>query len=177
MGKMQYYTVKDYVELLEKRGMLLENRVEGEEDHVIRNLTYNSKEAGADTMFICKGAAFKMTYLREAVERGAVCYISEKAFDLEQQVPCILVKDIREAMSVLANFFYNRPWENLVVTGIGGTKGKSTSAYYMKAVVDDYMEALGKKRAPSFLPLTSMTERAWWSPTSPHRRQWSCSST
>ena len=67
MGKMQYYTVKDYVELLEKRGMLLENRVEGEEDHVIRNLTYNSKEAGADTMFICKGAAFKMTYLREAV--------------------------------------------------------------------------------------------------------------
>ena len=55
MGKMQYYTVKDYVELLEKRGMLLENRVEGEEDHVIRNLTYNSKEAGADTMFICKG--------------------------------------------------------------------------------------------------------------------------
>ena len=43
MGKMQYYTVKDYVELLEKRGMLLENRVEGEEDHVIRNLTYNSK--------------------------------------------------------------------------------------------------------------------------------------
>ena len=52
MGKMQYYTVKDYVELLEKRGMLLENRVEGEEDHVIRNLTYNSKEAGADTMFL-----------------------------------------------------------------------------------------------------------------------------
>ena len=147
MGKMQYYTVKDYVELLEKRGMLLENRVEGEEDHVIRNLTYNSKEAGADTMFICKGAAFKMTYLREAVERGAVCYISEKAFDLEQQVPCILVKDIREAMSVLANFFYNCPWENLVVTGIGGTKGKSTSAYYMKAVVDDYMEALGKKES------------------------------
>lgn len=147
MGKMQYYTVKDYVELLETRGMLLEADVEGAQDHVIRTLTYNSKEAGADPLFICKGAAFKLAYLREALERGAVCYISEKAFDLERQVPCILVKDIREAMSVLANFFYNRPWEDLVVTGIGGTKGKSTSAYYMKAVVDDYMAAQGKKES------------------------------
>ena len=113
-------------------------------------------------MFICKGAAFKLAYLREAVDRGAVCYISEKTFDLERQVPYILVKDIREAMSVLANFFYNRPWEDLVVTGIGGTKGKSTSAYYMKA---------GKRRAPSFPPLTSTTERVWWSPTSQRRRR------
>lgn len=67
MGKMQYYTVKEYVELLEKRGMLLEADVDRATDHVIRNLTYNSKEAGADTMFICKGAAFKLAYLREAV--------------------------------------------------------------------------------------------------------------
>lgn len=147
MGKMQYYSIKEYEELLEKKGMLLESSTEGAEEKVIRALTYNSKEVGKDTMFICKGAAFKMAYLREAVQRGAVCYISEKTFDLEEKVPYILVKDIREAMSVLANFFYNNPWEDLVVTGIGGTKGKSTSAYYMKAVVDDYMAALGKKES------------------------------
>mgnify|MGYP000680058945 CR=1 FL=1 len=85
MGKMQYYTVKDYVELLEKRGMLLENRVEGEEDHVIRNLTYNSKEAGADTMFICKGAAFKPQYLLDAAEKGAFVYVSERG---GRSAPC-----------------------------------------------------------------------------------------
>ena len=50
-------------------------------------------------------------------------------------------------MAILANFFYQEPWKELVVTGIGGTKGKSTSAYYMKAVVDDYMEAQGKKES------------------------------
>lgn len=47
-------------------------------------------------------------------------------------------------MAVLANFFYNKPWEDLAVIGFGGTKGKSTSTYYMKAVVDDYLAAQDK---------------------------------
>lgn len=48
-------------------------------------------------------------------------------------------------MSVLANLFYNNPWEDLRLVGVGGTKGKSTSVYYMKAIVDDYLEAQNKK--------------------------------
>ena len=147
MAKMQYHTIGEYQELLRKSGLLFETKTEGSYDQVIRILTYNSKEAGEDTLFICKGAAFKPAYLREAVEKGAVCYISEKAFELEKDIPYILVTDIRKAMAVLANFFYQEPWKELVVTGIGGTKGKSTSAYYMKAVVDDYMEAQGKKES------------------------------
>lgn len=144
MAKMQYHTIREYEELLERNGLLLEANAEESTDQVIRMLTYNSKEAGKDTLFVCKGAAFKPVYLREAVERGAVCYISEKAFELEEKIPYILVKDIRKAMAILANFFYQEPWKDLIVTGIGGTKGKSTSAYYMKAVVDDYMAAQGK---------------------------------
>ncbi|MGN1112512.1 MAG: hypothetical protein ACI4RP_04840, partial [Acutalibacteraceae bacterium] len=35
----------------------------------------------------------------------------------------------------------------LNIVGIGGTKGKSTSAYYMKTIVDDYMEATGGKES------------------------------
>ena len=147
MAKMQYHTIGEYQELLRKSGLLFETKTEGSSDQVIRILTYNSKEAGEDTRFICKGAAFKPAYLREAVEKGAVCYISEKAFELEKDIPYILVTDIRKAMAILANFFYQEPWKELVVTGIGGTKGKSTSAYYMKAVVDDYMEAQGKKES------------------------------
>ena len=111
MGKMQYYTVKDYVEILEENGLLLEDGAKEAGAQVIRTMTYNSKEAEADTLFICKGAAFKPMYLREAVERGAVCYVSEKMFAPGESVPYILVKDIRKAMSVLANFFYNKPWK------------------------------------------------------------------
>lgn len=147
MSRMQYYTIQAYVDLLREREMLADAKLFGKEKTEITTLTYNSKEVKEQTMFICKGAAFKPVYLREAVEKGAVCYISEKKFELEEEVPYILVKDIRKAMSVLANKFYNNPWEDLILTGVGGTKGKSTSAYYMKAVVDDYMEAIGKKES------------------------------
>ena len=145
MAQMNYYKMKEYAKALKERGMLAEYEFYGKEDTLITALTYNSKEADKGTAFICKGAAFKPVYLREAVEKGAVLYISEKTFELNDNVPYILVKDIREAMSVLANLFYNKPWEDLTVIGVGGTKGKSTSAYYMKAVVDDYMESQKKK--------------------------------
>lgn len=145
MAEMKFYKIQEYVEALRKRGMFASCELYGKEENVIRNLTYNSKEVSEDTLFICKGAAFKPVYLREAVGKGAVCYISEKVFELEAEVPYILVKDIREAMSVLANLFYNNPWEDLRLVGVGGTKGKSTSVYYMKAIVDDYLEAQNKK--------------------------------
>lgn len=145
MAEMKYYTIREYAKLLEDRDMLAECDLCGKEDVVIKLLTYDSREVEADTMFICKGAAFKPVYLKNSIEQGAVCYISEKKYELEGEVPYLLVKDIRKAMSALANFFYNKPWEDLTVVGVGGTKGKSTSVYYMKAIIDDYMEALGKK--------------------------------
>lgn len=145
MAEMRYYTIREFAKLLESRGMLAEYELYGKGETVIRLLTYDSREVAADTIFICKGAAFKPVYLRNSIEQGAVCYISEKKFELEEEVPYLLVKDIREAMPALANFFYNNPWEDLKVTGIGGTKGKSTSVYYMKAIVDDYLAAQNKK--------------------------------
>lgn len=145
MAEMRYYTIGEFEKLLRSRDMLAECELYGKEDMVIRLLTYDSREVETDTMFICKGAAFKPVYLRNSVEQGAVCYVSEKKYELEQDVPYLVVRDIRKAMPVLANFFYNNPWEDLTVTGVGGTKGKSTSVYYMKAVVDDYLMAQNKK--------------------------------
>ena len=145
MAEMRYYTIGEFEKLLRSRDMLAECELYGKEDMVIRLLTYDSREVETDTMFICKGAAFKPVYLRNSVEQGAVCYVSEKRYELEQDVPYLVVRDIRKAMPVLANFFYNNPWEDLTVTGVGGTKGKSTSVYYMKAVVDDYLMAQNKK--------------------------------
>lgn len=145
MAEMRYYTIGEFAELLKSQDMLAECELYGKKDTVIRLLTYDSREAERDTMFICKGAAFKPVYLRNSVEQGAACYVSEKKYELEKDVPYLVVKDIREAMPVLANFFYNHPWEDLKVIGVGGTKGKSTSVYYMKAIVDDYLKAQDKK--------------------------------
>ena len=145
MAQMKYYNIRMYADRLRDRGMLKDVEFYGKEDTVISLLTYDSREVTEGTMFICKGAAFKPLYLRDSISKGAICYIAEKQYELEEDIPYIIVKDIRKAMSVLANLFYNSPWEELTVVGVGGTKGKSTSVYYMKAIVDDYMKSLHKK--------------------------------
>lgn len=147
MGHMKEYTLKDYADVLKDNGLLSECVLYDSADLQASSLTYNSKEAAGGTLFVCKGAAFRAEYLKEAVDRGTVCYISEKIYPLDRQIPYIIVNDIRKAMPILANMFYSEPWQELKLVGIGGTKGKSTSAYYMKAVVDDYLEAQGKKES------------------------------
>ena len=145
MAQMINYAMKMYKELVEEQDNLVEYNLYGQEDKEIQHLTYNSKDIIPDTLFICKGAAFKQEYLNEAIQKGAVCYISEIKYETEVDVPYIIVKDIRKAMPALSNKFFHSPWKEINVIGIGGTKGKSTSVYYMKAVLDDYLAAQNKK--------------------------------
>lgn len=144
---MKKYMLKDYAVLLENLRMMKEFYSDGEEEKVVEYLTYDSKKVVEGTLFICKGAAFKAQYLDEAIEKGAVAYVSECKYDTKVDVPYFLVDNIREAMPPLAEMFNNAAWKELNIVGVGGTKGKSTTTYYMKAVVDDYMAATGGKES------------------------------
>ena len=139
------YAWKTYLELLSQADMVKEYDLGEEAEHEVGCLTYNSKEVKEDTFFICKGAAFKAQYLAESAEKGAFAYVSEVKYDVD--IPYILVKDIRCAMPILAKKFFESPAEKLKVTGITGTKGKSTTTYYIKAIIDDYMDGTGGKES------------------------------
>lgn len=140
MKELKQYHLSEYIQCLEDSGLLAEGMTKLPGDPLIQGLTYNSKEVTDGTLFICKGAAFKEDYLREASSRGACAYVSQTVYDVD--IPCVLVTDIRRAMPYLADLYFCRPWEDLNLIGITGTKGKSTTAYYIKAIIDDYMAAV-----------------------------------
>ena len=139
---MIHYSLRDYENALSGCGLLVRSTVI--EDKKVLGLTYDSREVVPGTLFICKGAAFKREYLDMAAEKGAVACVSGTEYS---DFPCMTVSDIRRAMAVLSNMYYDEPWRKLRLTGFGGTKGKSTSAYYLKAITDDYMEATGGKES------------------------------
>ena len=141
------YTQQDYLNTLTDAGLVTDSNLYGHAADSVQGLTYNSKEAASGTLFVCKGAAFRPEYLADAVSHGATLYVSEQKFDLNTEVPYILVSDVRKAMPYLGKLFYNDPSKDLNLIGVGGTKGKSTTAYYVKAIVDDYMASLGKKES------------------------------
>ena len=138
-------TLKVYLEKLQEAGLVTAYHIEKHEETEIKGLTFYSKEAEPDSIFVCKGANFRVDYLKEAQRLGSVCYVSEKEYVLEEKVSYIIVRDIRNAMPLLAEVFYRTRDLSLSVTGITGTKGKTTTAYYLKAILDAWNRKRGEK--------------------------------
>lgn len=133
-----------YYQLLYKLELLVDKTTPfpGDLTHVITAVTCDSRSAVPGCLFICKGAAFKEEYLAEAIRRGAVAYVSEKVYD--QPAPCLQVTNIRMAMGVLADHAWGHPSGRLTVIGITGTKGKTTAAWFLKAILDHWRQRQGK---------------------------------
>ncbi len=154
-------TIGALVEVLRQKGLLGEvwiggKRLEAGEDGkaplsgALRWLTCDSRSVVAGTVFICKGQAFRAEYLQEAVRRGAICYISENRFadaaagSEGAPVTALIVTDIRRAMAASSAFFFGYRPGAPILTGITGTKGKTTTAWYLKAMLDGWEQSLGQ---------------------------------
>lgn len=92
------------------------------------SLSYDSRKVNASCLFFAKGAAFKKEFLQQAIEAGLAFYVAET--DYQVSIPVLLVKDIKQAMSLIAMAFYGNPQEKLKLLGFTGTKGKTTAAYF-----------------------------------------------
>ncbi len=141
---MKFYPINYYCDILEKHGLLVKSHIL-DFDKLIQNITYNSKETSNLTLFACKGATFKKDYLDQSVNNGILCYLSEIEYETPTPVSYLIVNDIRKAMAIVADTFYDKAYEKLNLIGITGTKGKSTTAYYVKYILDEYLQSLGEK--------------------------------
>ncbi len=128
--------LSDYIALF--RGAGIFSDCAGDASVPADYLSFDTRDIRKNTLFFCKGAHFKAEYLSDAERLGASAYVSEKEYD--SSLPHITVTDIRRAMSLSA-FPEGRGFDGLTVVGITGTKGKSTVAYYVKAVLDAYLPA------------------------------------
>ena len=137
--ELTLYPLGEYCELLDKLGLLAAPlRLGPDTGRTVELVSCNSREVVPGTLFVCKGAHFKPDFLAEAQRRGAFAYVSERAYP-EVGLPCVLVRDMRQAMARLAVKYYNDPSRRLKVIGITGTKGKSTTAYYLKDILDGWL--------------------------------------
>ena len=89
------------------------------------------------SLFFCvSGATFDgHRFAEKAIKLGAEALVVEKPL-LDLDVPQIQVENVRVAMAFMAAAFYGYPARKMRMLAITGTKGKTTSTYLVKSILE-----------------------------------------
>lgn len=112
--------------------------VKGTADVDITTVAYDSRRVERGSLFICiKGAvADGHRFAEMAVNKGASALVVEDDVAVPENVTVIRVKDSRYALACISAEYFGNPADKLKVIGITGTKGKTTTTYLVKSILD-----------------------------------------
>ena len=104
----------------------------------ILSLSMDSRKKQEKGLFFCiPGARFDgHAFAPQAVEKGAAALVVTHFLD-DLHVPQVQVKNVRMAMSLMAAEFFGHPDREMKLLGVTGTKGKTTTSYLMKAIMEE----------------------------------------
>ncbi len=111
--------------------------LQGSLDIEISDVIYDSRKIVKGCVFVCMiGANFDgHSFIEKAVEQGAAAVVVSRDVNIEG-VTVVKTEDTRKALALMSAEYFGRPAEKLKTIGITGTKGKTTSAFMIKAVLE-----------------------------------------
>ena len=109
----------------------------------VNEVIYDSRKAGKGTVFVCmKGANVDShRFVPDVTARGTEVIVAEEAIEAPAFVTVLKVENGRNALSLLSAARFGYPARKMTTIGVTGTKGKTTSTYMIKSI----LEAAGEK--------------------------------
>lgn len=114
--------------------------VQGNLDTEVTAVENDSRKVTEGALFFCiAGAVFDgHQYAKDVADKKASVIVVEKDINLEgnSEVAVVKVPSTRYAMGIICAAFYGNPSDKLTVIGITGTKGKTTTTYMIKSMLE-----------------------------------------
>lgn len=113
--------------------------VQGNIEKQITEVVYDSRKVVKGCLFICiEGAKFDAhSVADDVVKAGAAAIVVQKPVTVtDDQAAVIAVEDTRYAMACISAAYFGHPAEKLKTIGITGTKGKTTTTYLVKSILE-----------------------------------------
>ena len=113
--------------------------VQGSTDIDITTLVYDSRKVEDGSVFVCISGAVRdgHDFAKDVVKAGAKALIVEKNVDVPDDVTVIKVADTRLGLAVSSAAYFGNPANELTTIGITGTKGKTTSTYMVRSILEE----------------------------------------
>ena len=109
----------------------------------ITNIHSDSRKIKEGGLFIAINGFSKdgIDFIPDAIKNGAKAVIVEpdvdlNSLDIPADMPAISVKNTRKALAQTACSFYDNPSKKLKLIGITGTKGKTTTTFMVKSILE-----------------------------------------
>ena len=116
----------------------------------ITNIHSDSRKINQNGLFFAINGFTKngSEFIKNAVENGAGAIIVEENEDTESlnkeyNLPIVSVKNTRKVLAKVACEFYGNPSKNMKLIGVTGTKGKTTSTFMIKSILQKHGYKVG----------------------------------
>ena len=110
--------------------------VRGRQTIPVTSIAYRSDEVSPGGLFFCAPGRLHdgHSFANDAAARGAVAVVVEEWLELPESITQVRVPSVRGAMGPISAEFYGRPAERLILIGVTGTNGKTTTTYVLEEV-------------------------------------------
>lgn len=133
--------------------MLLKNIIKGLEisdsrgsmDIDIKGIAYDSRKVRAGYLFVCIDGttADGHDYVNQALDNGAAAFIVQKETALPEGASAVRTNNTRYALAYVADIFYGHPSGKFKLAGVTGTKGKTTTTFMVKSILESAGQKVG----------------------------------
>ena len=119
--------------------------MQGNLDIEIDTIAYDSRKAKQGSLFVCvEGTVVDgHLFINDAIKNGTKAFLVQKHVEVPDGITVIEIENTRYGLASVSDAFFEHPSSKFNLIGITGTKGKTTTTYMVKAILEAANQKIG----------------------------------